>query len=238
MRILRGVRRPEGEPRPEIVTPGAGRCHDRAMGNAQYPPDAGPGAMGRGAPRHPARARPPARAGWRPADRLRRAHPYMLRSALAGVRSRRVLGWVLLVAWAAWLVAVWVTQPRLVPQDFAADELAKGNCHRLFAGDRRRGRADEEASPGPDRLDVAPVSGREDLGESLDGTYGGTPAKLARTGSTPPSPGCAWSTPTACRRRSLPRSLAAAHRGRCAAGRGERAVVPPVRARIITSGCC
>jgi len=145
------------------------------MGNAQYPPDTGPGAAPDGATAPGSGATTLARAGGGPPTgsvALTR-----VRSALAGVRSRRVLGWVLLVAWAAWLVAVWVTQPRLVPQDFAADELAQARVtgYSLVTVDEDGGRG---GFSGPYRLDVAPVTD-EDLGESLDGTYGGTPVSLA-----------------------------------------------------------
>jgi len=145
------------------------------MGNAQHPPDAGPGAAPDGATATGSAATTLARAGGSPptgSGALTR-----VRSALAGVRSRRVLGWVLIVAWAAWLVAVWVTQPRLVPQDFAADELAQGNVtgYSLVTVDEDGGRG---GFSGPYRLDVAKVP-EEDLADSLDGTYGGKPVSLA-----------------------------------------------------------
>jgi len=153
------------------------------MGNAQDPPDPGRGttldgfvATGSGATTVDAPDAPHAPGAAAPADTgsglLTR-----VRSALAGARSRRTLGWVLLVAWAAWLVAVWVTQPRLVPQDFAADELAQGRAtaYSVVTVDEDRGRG---GPSGPYRLDVEPVS-EQDLPESLDGTYSGTPVTVA-----------------------------------------------------------
>jgi hypothetical protein len=100
-----------------------------------------------------------------------------LRSALDATGRRRVLGWVLLVAWAVWLAALWVAQPRLVPQEFLADQLAQGQVtgYRLVTVDEDGGRG---VFSGPPRLDVVPVSD-EDPAESLDGTYEGSPVSVA-----------------------------------------------------------
>lgn len=49
-----------------------------------------------------------------------------LRLALAGVQPRQVLGATLVLLWAAWLIALWVTQPRLVPPDRLDEDLAQG----------------------------------------------------------------------------------------------------------------
>ena len=87
------------------------------MGNEEYPPDAGAGTTLDGAVATGARATAVAGADTGPSAGSGPGPLTRVRSALAGIRSRRALGWVLLVAWAAWLVAVWVTQPRLVPQD-------------------------------------------------------------------------------------------------------------------------
>ena len=85
------VRLLEGEPRPEIVTPGAARCHDRAMGNAQDPPDAGRGNQPWTGPWPPARGRhragPTRRRRGAGRHRLRAAHPGQV-----GARGCRVPG--------------------------------------------------------------------------------------------------------------------------------------------------
>ena len=49
-----------------------------------------------------------------------------LRLALAGVQARQVLGAALVLLWAAWLIALWVSQPRLVAPDRLEDDLAQG----------------------------------------------------------------------------------------------------------------
>ena len=90
----------------------------------------------------------------------------MVRSTFAGARSRKALGWVLLVAWSVWLVAVWVVQPRMVPQGFLADDLAQGRVtsYRVVTVDEdgRRGPAS-----GPYRLNVYPAGA--DNREVVDG---------------------------------------------------------------------
>ena len=147
------------------------------MGNEEYPSDAGAGTTLDGAVATGARATAVAGADTEASAGSGPGPLTRVRAALAGMRSRRALGWVLLVAWAAWLVAVWVTQPRLVPQEFLADELAQGNLtgYRLVNVDEDGGRG---GFSGPHRLDLAPVAD-EDLAESLDGTYGGAPVSVA-----------------------------------------------------------
>ena len=49
-----------------------------------------------------------------------------LRLALARVPARQVLGATLVLLWAAWLIALWVAQPRLVPPERLEDDLAQG----------------------------------------------------------------------------------------------------------------
>lgn len=46
--------------------------------------------------------------------------------ALSWSPPRRLVGGVLLVAWVAWAIALWVVQPRLVPEATLADDLAAG----------------------------------------------------------------------------------------------------------------
>lgn len=46
--------------------------------------------------------------------------------ALGRSVPRRYLGWALVVAWVVWAVALWVVQPRLVPESTLADDLAAG----------------------------------------------------------------------------------------------------------------
>ncbi len=147
------------------------------MGNEEYPPDTGAGKTLDAAVATGARATAVAGADTEASAGSGPGPLTRVGSALAGTRSRRALGWVLLVAWAAWLVAVWLTQPRVVPQEFLADELAQGNLtgYRLVTVDEDGGRG---GFSGPHRLDLAPVAD-EDLAESLDGTYGGAPVSVA-----------------------------------------------------------
>ena len=84
-----------------------------------------------------------------------------VRSALAGSTPRRVVGWLLVIGWVVWLVALWVTQPRLVPQDVLADELARGHvtAYRVVTVDE-----DPANGPfsGPYRISVYPASDAQD----------------------------------------------------------------------------
>ena len=147
------------------------------MGNAQHPPDEGVrttvnGGVVAGSVETSVAvpsAGAPADADSGPLTRVR--------SVVAGATSRRALGWVLLVAWAAWLVAMWVTQPRLVPLEFAADELAQGRAtaYNVVTVDEDKGSG---VFSGPYRIHVEPVSD-EDLAESLDGSYSGSPVSVA-----------------------------------------------------------
>ena len=79
-----------------------------------------------------------------------------MHTAVGGLTQRRVLGVALVIGWVAWLVALWAFQPRLVPQDFLADELAHGKpvAYRVVT-------VDEDGGPGPlstYRLQVRPAS--------------------------------------------------------------------------------
>ncbi len=86
-----------------------------------------------------------------------------------------MLGWVLFVGWAVWLVTLWVTQPRLVPQELLADELSQGRAtgYRVVTVDEDGG-----GRPwAPYRLDVYPASDAED--GALDGTSDGQQVTVA-----------------------------------------------------------
>ena len=82
-----------------------------------------------------------------------------VRSVLARVTSRRVVGWVLVVCWVGWLAALWVTQPRIVPQDHLADELARGHAtaYRVVTVDE-----DPAGFWSPYRIGVYPASDAQD----------------------------------------------------------------------------
>ena len=86
-----------------------------------------------------------------------------VRSALAGSTPRRVVGWLLVIGWVGWLAALWVTQPRIVPQDVLAEELARGHAtaYRVVTVDE-----DAMRGPfsGPYRIDVYPASWVSDAG--------------------------------------------------------------------------
>ncbi len=99
-----------------------------------------------------------------------------LRSALDGATARRALGWVLVVAWAVWLVALWVVQPRLVPQEFLAGELAQGRPTSFSVVT-----VTQDRGAGPiamDRLEVSSVSD-EDRAAALAGDYSGPAVSIA-----------------------------------------------------------
>ncbi len=99
-----------------------------------------------------------------------------VRSTLAGGRSRQALGWVLLVAWVVWLAALWVAQPRMVPQDFMADDLAQGRviAYRLVTVDE-----DPAGGPlsGPYSVDVYPAS--EPVNDVVETDADGRPVTIA-----------------------------------------------------------
>ena len=136
-----------------------------------------------GPSRHRREGRPPLRA--RTAEPSAGAGPGPLTrvgSALAGARSRRALGWVLLVGLGR--VArrrSGSPSPGSCPRSSSLTELAQGQvtAYRLVTVDEDGGGG---GFSGPYRIDVAPVSD-EDLAESLDGTYGGGRSAW-RTGST------------------------------------------------------
>ena len=99
-----------------------------------------------------------------------------VRSALAGDTPRRVVGWLLVILWVGWVAALWVTQPRLVPQDFLADELARGHAtaYRVVTVDD-----DPVSGPfsGPHRISVYPASDAQD--GVVDGAADGRPVTVA-----------------------------------------------------------
>lgn len=109
----------------------------------------------------------------------RPAEPSLLdrvRSALAHTPARQVVGWVLVLSWLAWLAAVFVVQPRLVPQGLLADDLAQGRVtsYRVVTveEDGRRGPAS-----GPYRVNVYPAAA--DLSEVVEGEVDDRPVTVA-----------------------------------------------------------
>ncbi|MFL6151014.1 MAG: hypothetical protein ACJ72B_01415 [Ornithinibacter sp.] len=100
----------------------------------------------------------------------------VVRSTFAGATSRRALGWVLLVAWVVWLVALWVAQPRLVPQDFLAGDLARGRPTAYSVVTVHEERAGGFSSPY--RLEVSSLSD-EDRPLALNGDDSGPPVSIA-----------------------------------------------------------
>jgi hypothetical protein len=99
-----------------------------------------------------------------------------LRSTIAAAAVRKALGWVLLVAWVVWLVTLWVAQPRLVPQDYLADDLAQGRLtgYRLVTVDRDQARG---PMSGPYSVDVHPAS--EPVNDAVDTDADGRPVTIA-----------------------------------------------------------
>jgi len=99
-----------------------------------------------------------------------------VRSALAGSTPGRVVGWLLVIGWVGCLAALWVTQPRLVPQDVLAEELARGHAtaYRVVTVDE-----DAMRGPfsGPYRIDVYPASDTQD--GIVDGAADGQPVTVA-----------------------------------------------------------
>ncbi len=106
----------------------------------------------------------------------------VVRSTFAGVTSRQAVGWLLLVAWAVWLVALWVAQPRLVSQDFMAADLAQGRVisYRLVTINEDGARG---LMSGPYRLDVYPAS--EPVNDALDSDADGRRVTIAYWVDTP-----------------------------------------------------
>jgi hypothetical protein len=98
-----------------------------------------------------------------------------VRVALARVTSRQVLGWVLVIGWVVWLTALWVTQPRLVPQSVLDDDLASGRgiAYRLVTVDEDQG----GPASGPHRIDVYPAS--DDQDGVVDAAADGQPITVA-----------------------------------------------------------
>jgi len=114
-----------------------------------------------------------------PTSSLAPAEPTVLdrvRSALAGSTPGRVVGWLLVIGWVGCLAALWVTQPRLVPQDVLAEELARGHAtaYRVVTVDE-----DAMRGPfsGPYRIDVYPASDTQD--GIVDGAADGQPVTVA-----------------------------------------------------------
>ena len=116
-----------------------------------------------------------------------------VRSALARVTSRRVVGWVLVVCWVGWLAALWVTQPRIVPQDYLADELAQGHAtaYRVVTVDE-----DPAGFWSPYRIGVYPASDAQD--GVVDGAADGQQVTVAYWVDAPVAE-LECSTPTASR---------------------------------------
>ena len=168
------VRLLEGEPPPKSSRCGAAGCHDREMGN-----------HGRAIRRRRARTdgagTATSVASISPTRRRREpAEPSVLdrvRSGLAGTTARQVLGWVpgrRLGRSGSW--PLWVTQPRLVPQDFLADDLARGGSPATGSSrSTRTGRGGRMS--GPYRVDVHPAS--DDQDGVVDGAADGRPVTVA-----------------------------------------------------------
>ena len=115
----------------------------------------------------------------RPPVARRLAEPSILhrvRAALAHATARQVVGWALVVAWVVWLAALWVTQPRLVSQDFLAQDVAQGRvtAYRVVTVDE-----DPVRGPfsGPYRLDL--MLAADDQDGAVDGFAGGRPLTVA-----------------------------------------------------------
>ena len=102
--------------------------------------------------------------------------PGRLRSGLARATSRQVLGWVLVVGWVLWLAASWVTQPRIVPPDFVAADLARGDvpAYRLVTVDQDFRRGPFSSAEG---VDVYAAS--DDQDGVVDGAADGRPLTIA-----------------------------------------------------------
>jgi hypothetical protein len=98
------------------------------------------------------------------------------RTALAGTPARQAVGGALVVGWVVWLAALWTTQPRLVAQDFLADDLAQGRItgYQVVTVDEDRARG---PLAGPYRLDVYPASDGQD--GVVDGASDDTPVTIA-----------------------------------------------------------
>ncbi len=168
------VRLLEGEPPPEIVAQEPARCHDRRVGTTPEPSDA---VAGTGT--DPAARAATSVGSIPPLVAKRLAEPSILdrvRSVLARATSRQVLGWVLAVGWVLWLVATWVTQPRIVPPDFVAADLARGDvtAYRLVTVDQAFGRGPFSSAEG---IDVYAAS--DDQDGVIDGAADGRPLTIA-----------------------------------------------------------
>jgi hypothetical protein len=108
-----------------------------------------------------------------PPEAARRfAEPSILdrvRGALGHTTARQVVGWVLVVGWLVWLVALWVTQPRLVSQDFMAAELANERvaAYQVVTVDVN----DDGMFSGRERIAVQPESDLNDgvVDDAVDG---------------------------------------------------------------------
>ena len=71
-----------------------------------------------------------------------------------------MVGCVLVAAWLLWIAGLWVTQPRLVSQEFLGDELAQGRvtAYRVATVEEQR----EGLFAGPHRVEVRPASDAHD----------------------------------------------------------------------------
>ena len=157
----------EGEPPPEIVAREPARCHDREVGNEQDALDDDRSfAVGTAAEVAPAAPSAPPEPSV--LDRVR--------SRLARTTSRQVLGWVLLLGWVLWLAAFWVTQPRIVPQDFVAGDLARSDvtAYRVVTVDQDLRRGPFSSAEG---IDVYAAS--DDQDGVVDGAADGRPVTVA-----------------------------------------------------------
>ena len=87
---------------------------------------------------------------------------------------RRLLGGALVAGWVLWLVAVWLTQPRVTSQASLTDELERGqvSAYRVVTVDE-----DRAGMQSPYRLDLYPASDAAD--GALDGADDGRPVTVA-----------------------------------------------------------
>lgn len=99
-----------------------------------------------------------------------------VRAALAHTTARQVVGWALVVAWLVLLAGLWVTQPRLVPQGFLADDVAQGRAtaYRVVTVDEDLVRG---PFSGPYRIDL--MLAPDDQDGVVDGSADGRPLTVA-----------------------------------------------------------
>lgn len=91
-----------------------------------------------------------------------------IRLTLAQVPVRQVLGATAVLAWAVWLIAMWVTQPRIVPPGQLEADLAQGQVTSF--GAVHLVETDGGFFISGSRIVIEPAGdGRDGLGETLDG---------------------------------------------------------------------